>query len=152
MSNELDPIIGTWYKHLGKGQMFVVVAVDEQESILELQHFDGDIEEVDMAAWKGMELELSEAPENWSAPVDNVELDDTGYSETQMSSADWREHIEENPRSSTEVWEDTSPGEERDDWGEGTPGEEVRPQEQLEDSDQASVREREIDEGEESET
>ncbi|MCP5093465.1 MAG: hypothetical protein GY949_21350 [Gammaproteobacteria bacterium] len=29
MGNELDPLIGNWYQHLDKGQMFRVVAFDE---------------------------------------------------------------------------------------------------------------------------
>ncbi len=49
MVNELDPLTGTWYRHLDKGQMFRVVAFDEHDALVELQHFDGDIEEVDLA-------------------------------------------------------------------------------------------------------
>ncbi len=29
MDNELDPIVGNWYRHLDKGQIFRVVALDE---------------------------------------------------------------------------------------------------------------------------
>jgi len=45
MDTLIDPIFGNWYRHLDKGQMFMVVAVDESDSLVELQHFDGDVEE-----------------------------------------------------------------------------------------------------------
>jgi hypothetical protein len=66
MVNELDPLIGNWYRHLDKGQMFRVVAFDEHDALVELQHFDGDIEEVDLTAWRSMDLEIAEAPEDWT--------------------------------------------------------------------------------------
>lgn len=131
--------------------MFVVVAVDEENDIVELQHFDGDIEEVELKNWRGMELELSEAPEDWSGPVDNIERDDTGYSETNMSNAAWREPVEENPRSPTELWEDTTAQEERDDWTEGAGTEEPMEQHRVENTKLASVHEEESSEAEESE-
>ncbi|MGJ0483765.1 MAG: DUF6763 family protein, partial [Methylomicrobium sp.] len=51
MKNEADPIVGNWYQHLDKGQAFQVVAVDEDAGAVELQHFDGDVEEIDLDAW-----------------------------------------------------------------------------------------------------
>ena len=45
MPNELDPIPEQWYTHLGKGQRFYVTAIDEPNTTVEVQHFDGDIEE-----------------------------------------------------------------------------------------------------------
>jgi hypothetical protein len=128
--------------------MFAVVALDERAGIVEVQHFDGDVEEIALATWRNMALEVAEPPEDWTGPVDNVEQDDTDYSATEMSSAAWRESLEEYPPAATEVWEDTLPEDERDDWGEGAPAEEMRPQESLEDSELASVGEEESAEDE----
>jgi len=147
MSNELDPITGTWYRHLDKGQMFGVVSVDERAGIVEIQHFDGDIEEIELETWRNMELEITDAPEDWTGPVDNLEHDDTDYSATEMSSEAWRERLEEHPPPAVEVWEDTVPEDERDDWGEGASAEETRPQESLDDSQLAAVGEEEPAEG-----
>jgi len=105
MPNDLDPIVGNWYRHLDKGQMFTVVAVDDVGDVVDLQHFDGDVEEVSMSAWRGMELELAEAPEDWTGPQDDVERDDLGYSETAMSGDAWRKPLEEIPRDDKELWE-----------------------------------------------
>ena len=124
MANELDPLIGNWYRHLDKGQMFHVVAFDEGDGTVELQHFDGDIEEVDLAAWRSMELEIAEAPEDWTGPTDDIEKDDLDCSETGMSGRDWRRPLEETPQEETEAWERTN-SEEDVEQGEAPPNEET---------------------------
>ena len=109
MDKELDPIIGNWYRHLDKGQMFQVIAFDDSDATVELQHFDGDIEEVSLPAWHAMDLEISEAPEDWTGPMDDVERDDLGYSsDTVMSNEDWRAPLQEVRRDQHEAWEDTA--------------------------------------------
>ncbi len=59
----VPPEIGSWYRRLN-GNLFMVVAVDEEDATIELQHFDGTIdfdffngtiEEVKVDGW----LELS---------------------------------------------------------------------------------------------
>ena len=108
MDRDLDPIIGNWYRHLDKGQMFQVIAFDDSDATAELQHFDGDIEEVSLDAWHAMDLEVTEAPEDWTGPMDDVEPDDLGYSsETAMSNEDWRAPMQEVRGDSHEDWEDT---------------------------------------------
>jgi hypothetical protein len=64
-----------------------------------------------------------EPPEDWTGPVDDVETDDLGYSETAMRHSDWREPLQSNPPAE-EDWEDKLPEDERDDWDEGQPSEE----------------------------
>jgi hypothetical protein len=89
MSNELDPILGNWYQHLDKGELFRVVAVDEDNELIEIQNFGGDVDEVEMSQWQEMEIELAEEPENFSGPYDVGELDDYGTEITDTSRADW---------------------------------------------------------------
>lgn len=139
MVTELDPIVGNWYAHADKGQAFVVISVDEQDELAELQHFDGDIEEVSFRDWYEMELELSEAPEDWSGPVDNVEQDDTGYTETRMSNEAWSKPLQENPRDRAEDWERTEAEDEQDEWAEGSMPEESWEQDQVENTLFAAV-------------
>ena len=134
MSTELDPIVGNWYRHLDKGQLFCVVAFDEEAGVIELQHFDGDIEEIESPAWYEMTLEPAEAPEDWTGPVDNVERDDLSYTETGMTPPDWRKPLEEIPGPSREPWEDAGSEDERDEWAEGTLGEDLESQEEIEGS------------------
>lgn len=95
MPNELDPVIDQWYAHLDKGQRFYVVAVDEDEKAVEIQHFDGDIEELSMDEWRGLRIELSEEPENWAGALDIAEQDDFGTEVTDTQPDDWTEPGEE---------------------------------------------------------
>lgn len=82
MNNDIEPAIGNWYQDLADGATFQVVSTDEDEAMVELQYFDGDIEEVTLDEWRGMELEATDAPEDWSGPIDDLERDDQGFSET----------------------------------------------------------------------
>jgi len=63
------PVIGNWYRR-NNGNLFEVVAVDEDDATVELQHFDGTIDEVDFDAWQRMLIEKVGAPEDWSGSVD----------------------------------------------------------------------------------
>ena len=95
MSNELDPILNNWYHHTDKGQNFRVVAIDETNRLIEIQNFDGDLDEIDISQWKDMDIELAEEPENFSGPYDVGELDDYGTEITDTSDQDWDESYKE---------------------------------------------------------
>lgn len=124
MATEVDPVIGNWYQHLDKGQRFWVVAVDEESGLIEVQHFDGDLEEIEYAIWYEMDLEQSAEPENWAGALDVGELDDLGTSVTDTAPADWNMPSQEINPEDPDGW-----GEEReeplDEWGEGAAGEEL---------------------------
>ena len=64
MPTEADPILGTWYQHLDKGQKFCVVALNEDDGLIEMQHFDGDLEEIDSDTWYQLDLEPIETLTN----------------------------------------------------------------------------------------
>jgi len=89
MATDTDPLVNTWYQHLDKGQKFQVVAVDESESVTEIQYFDGDIEEIDLEDWYLMDIEQIESPEDISGALDVSELDDLGSSITDTNPEDW---------------------------------------------------------------
>jgi hypothetical protein len=57
--------------------------------------FDGDLEEMDFDEWHQQSIEAIEPPEDWTGPVDDVERDDLGYSETDMTPEDWAEPFAE---------------------------------------------------------
>jgi hypothetical protein len=84
MAAEVDPMVGNWYQHLDKGQRFEVIAVDEEEGMVEIQTFDGTLEQFDLDTWYEMDLEPIEIPEDWVGPLDDVERDDMGYTEVNM--------------------------------------------------------------------
>lgn len=75
------PIIDQWYGHLDKGDNFRVVAIDEDARTVEIQDFDGDVEEIDIEDWYAMDIEPIAPPEDWTGPMDDIERDDLGYSD-----------------------------------------------------------------------
>lgn len=116
--------IDQWYLRRDKGEAFVVTACDRKSRTIEIQNFDGDIDEIDMAAWRTLPLEFAEPPEDWTGPMDEVEPDDLGYSETAMTEADWSAPLQ--PLATVEeAWEDTRDETERDAQGDGEPEEEL---------------------------
>lgn len=93
MPTEIDPIVDNWYFHLDKGQRFYVVAVDDVEEVVEIQHFDGDLEEMSLSEWYNMNIAIGEEPENWSGALDIAEGDDLGTEITDTRPADWSEPL-----------------------------------------------------------
>lgn len=75
------PTIGDWYR-FGNGDLFEVVAIDAEEGTIELQYFDGTVEEMDFedwaSNWQDREIEAAAAPEDWSGSVDMDAEDDSG--------------------------------------------------------------------------
>ena len=106
MTTALEPQVSQWYRHLDKGQQFYVNAIDDEEGTVEIQHFDGDVEEVDLDDWRELDLEAIEPPEDWTGTVDDVERDDLGYSETNMTPEDWSQPLEEKVKPTEETEEE----------------------------------------------
>jgi len=73
------PGIGDWYRHSG-GELFEVVALDEDDGTIEIQYFDGTVEEMDTedwdAQWADRQIEAAQPPEDWSGSVDVEPTDD----------------------------------------------------------------------------
>jgi len=118
------PEIGQWYLHQDKGEMFLVTAFDDDARTIEIQNFDGDVDEIEAETWSAMPLERAAPPEDWTGPLDDVEVDDLGVSETDMSAADWAEPLQ-SFEPSMEAWEDETPEEDRDSEGEGDMAEQL---------------------------
>ena len=76
-----QPSIGDWYRFNG-GELFEVVAIDEEEGTIDLQDFDGTVEEMDREDWQAQwdegGLESAEPPEDWSGSVDVEGSDEDG--------------------------------------------------------------------------
>jgi len=120
MTTEADPIVGNWYEHLDKGQKFEVIEVDEDRGIVEIQYFDGDLDQIDLDEWYNLEIEPIEAPEDWSGPMNDIEKDDLGYSEAELEEEQWSPRSRKPKRR----WDEEEEVEEEDEWGEGYPDEE----------------------------
>src|ERR1700736_3758912 len=66
VGREYEPTIGQWYEDLENEETFQVLKVDEDKEAVEIQHLDGDVEELDVDGWAELDLELTEEPEGWS--------------------------------------------------------------------------------------
>lgn len=75
------PTIGDWFR-LSGGELFEVVALDDEEGTIDIQHFDGTVEEMDREDWESQweegALEAAEAPEDWTGSVDVERADEEG--------------------------------------------------------------------------
>jgi len=76
MSNTVVPKIGAWFKN-ENGDEFEVVAIDDEDATIEIQHFDGTIEEFDNDQWHDSLIIAIEPPEDWSGSYD-MEKEDYG--------------------------------------------------------------------------
>src|SRR2546423_13661162 len=68
-----QPAIGDWYRSSG-GALFEVVALDDDDGTIEIQYFDGTVEEMDIEDWETQwedgALEAAGPPADWSGPGD----------------------------------------------------------------------------------
>lgn len=105
MTNELDPIVHQWYMHHDKGEMFRIVATDAASGNLEIQYFDGDVEEIEPDTWRELDIEAAAPPEDWTGPYDDVELDEVDAADSGMRAQDWRISLESH-RPAEEAWQE----------------------------------------------
>lgn len=78
----INPRIGCWYRDVQQGQIFEVVALDDQDRTIEAQLVDGEICEYDADSWSELSLESISEPEDWRGPYEaeaNDYDDDGGY-------------------------------------------------------------------------
>jgi hypothetical protein len=102
MSYELDPVVGKWYRQVDKEDPFRVVKIDEDEDLIEIQYVDGEAAELDSESWFEMDLEPSEAPEDWKAPDDEDDDED----EDEDEDDDWDDDEDEDEDEDDEPYDD----------------------------------------------
>jgi hypothetical protein len=98
------------------------VAFDEESDLVEIQHFDGELEEFDASVWFEMEIEPAETPEDWVSPLDDTESGPLGRPPPSMAVAGW-EDLEETDEE--EDWDDEPPEDEPDEWGDSDSSEDA---------------------------
>jgi hypothetical protein len=91
---KLAPVIGQWYRRPG-GDSFEVVAIDRDDRTIEIQYFDGTVEELEVEEWIEEEMEVTEPPEDWTGSLD-VEPEDTEneYEAEPSTSAPWSDPLQ----------------------------------------------------------
>jgi hypothetical protein len=102
MSYELDPVVGKWYRQVDKEDLFRVVKIDEDEDLIEIQYADGEAAELDSESWFEMDLEPSEAPEDWKSPDEDDEDDEDEDEEDD----DWEDEDEDEDDGDDDSYDD----------------------------------------------
>ena len=120
MSNEVDPVVGSWYEHIERGQKFEVVDVDDERGVIEVQYANGEIDEMDIDDWYDLEIEPIEIPEERIGRSVVPSDQDSSYKDEAKGSKpsdDWspRSKHPKRPGEENEAGED----EEEDDWADG---------------------------------
>jgi hypothetical protein len=93
MAQRIEPVLGDWYKD-SESQIFEIVALDQDERTIEIQYFDGAVEELDYDVWYEKEIEPCAEPEDWSGPFDDLEKDDFGDTDSVYHPTDLNDEID----------------------------------------------------------
>lgn len=103
--NSPTPVIGSWFRGTD-GDLFEVVAVDPDDDTIEVQHFDGTLEEFDQETWNGHVIAEVDAPEDWSGSVDVEPEDMDGGSESMFASrlSLPLDHLDRNEAGGYSIW------------------------------------------------
>jgi hypothetical protein len=107
VSRDYEPVPGKWYEDLEEEESFRVLKVDEDAELIEIEHLDGEIEELDLETWHEMDLERTEEPEGWAESEQEEEDEDE-------DEEDWDED-EEDEDEDEEDW-DEDEEDERDEY------------------------------------
>ena len=101
MSRDYEPVPGQWYENLEDEESFRVLKVDEDAELVEIEHLDGEIEEIDLETWHEMDLEATQEPEGWAEEdededeEDDWEEDEDEDDEDEDDDEDWDEDEDE---------------------------------------------------------
>ena len=85
--------VGGWYR-LKPEPPFEVVAVDTQYETVEVQYFDGTLQEFDFDTWMEMTPEPVSAPKDWSGGMDLGKEDFASYSSDGYEAESWNNPID----------------------------------------------------------
>ncbi|MGD8407223.1 MAG: hypothetical protein PVG13_01475 [Thiohalophilus sp.] len=83
--DRLEPVIGQWYRDVDN-RIFEVVASDDES--IEIQFYDGDIEELEIEVWDELSVIAIEEPNDGSGPFDEVD-DDIGLLAEDYHTGQW---------------------------------------------------------------
>jgi len=73
------PDVGVWYRSPEMAEIFEVVGIDQDDDCIDIQYFNGDIEELDSATWREIQATEVAEPEDWSGAYKMSQEDLTGY-------------------------------------------------------------------------
>jgi hypothetical protein len=94
--NVLKATVGQWYRG-PTNELFEIVAIDDDDETIEIQYFDGTVEEMALEDWQSqcrdLAIEEADAPEDWSGSVD-VEMEDMDLGAEDKPAKHWAGSVE----------------------------------------------------------
>ena len=89
------PVVGSWYQ-TEDDETFEVVAFDQEEGTIEIQYFDGTVEEMDLETWCETVAKSIDPPEDWTGSYD-IESEDAGVELNGLGGGDhdWQNSIDD---------------------------------------------------------
>ena len=112
MSRDYEPVPGKWYEDLEEEESFRVLKVDEDAELIEIEHLDGEIEEIDLETWHELDLEPTEEPEGWAESEEEEEEEEEDEDE---DDDDWDEDDDDEDDDDDDDW-DEDEEDERDEY------------------------------------
>lgn len=86
MSGQISAEIGHWYRPMNSDSLFEVVAIDYDDQNIEIQYFDGEIEELDFVGWKTRVPVETAPPEDWTGPFE-IDRQDPAFNDYAINEA-----------------------------------------------------------------
>lgn len=81
-----EPTIGQWYQD-AQHRYFEVVASDEES--VEIQFYDGNIEEIDMDTWTLLSVRSAAEPNDGLSPFEELDFNGNDLTEESFETQDW---------------------------------------------------------------
>ena len=88
VSERCVPVAGRWYKN-EQGKSFEVIGIDREDGMVELQYFDGTIEELPLERWRSMGICPRQPPEDCLGPFRSSEVARRGGVEEPLHPTVW---------------------------------------------------------------
>jgi hypothetical protein len=70
MYRRTRPDVGHWYFDLDREVFFRIVAMDYRSETIAMQHYDGELEEIDFDDFIDMDLRRTGQPKDWRGPYE----------------------------------------------------------------------------------
>lgn len=87
--------VGDWYRSPAMGdESFEIVAVDVENEVVLVQHFDGTLEEFDFQNWMELGARPAAPPEDWSGAMDVDARDKVSDNDVGGSGGRWEDPLD----------------------------------------------------------
>jgi hypothetical protein len=93
-ASEIPPEVGSWYRRLDRSPPFQVVAYDQDAGTVDIEYFDGTVDEWPTEQWYGFDIRPCDPPQDWSGPFDDIEPDELSPDDRSLAAGESPEALE----------------------------------------------------------